>query len=79
MDFRVLGRNAAQQSSKLASKGDYRKAQANIRGWRNMMHRNIDNEEQELVFNALCKNAGELSRGYKMRRLKRLSKDIWKG
>lgn len=63
MDFRVLGTNAAQQSSKLASKGDYRKAQANIRGWRNMMHRNIDNEEQEDVFNALCKNAGELNRG----------------
>jgi hypothetical protein len=41
MDFMVLGINAAQQSAKIAANGDYRKAQANARGWRNMMHRNI--------------------------------------
>lgn len=56
IDIEVIGINAAQSASKAVQQGRFKEAQGQMRGWRNMIKRNVQNEEDMNSYNSYVSN-----------------------
>jgi hypothetical protein len=56
VDLEVIGINAAQSASKAVKLGKIQEAKGAMRGWRNMIKRNVENEEDISSYNAYVSN-----------------------
>mmetsp|Transcript_6738 Transcript_6738/g.12015 ORF Transcript_6738/g.12015 Transcript_6738/m.12015 type:complete len:734 (+) Transcript_6738:2743-4944(+) len=56
VDIEVIGVNAAQAASKAVQQGKYKEAQGAMRGWRNMIKRNVKDDEDLTSYNAYVSN-----------------------